>query len=156
MIHMASWNINNSQLTIFIFFVNLIISKFEIFIIHLFEKMQNFSRALMGHKFFMIIFNNCNTFFIDRQWKTQAWTLPWMITCYKTFSVIFFIQIVWPVLLAQVLPHPQLVFPSKIWFLGIYLNFQRQKSVENQYLPHSDSKSYQINSIKFCSSRSLQ
>jgi hypothetical protein len=40
--------------------------------------------------------------------------------------------------------------------LGIYLNFQRQKSVENQYLPHSDSKSYQINSIKFCSSRSLQ
>jgi hypothetical protein len=27
-------------------------------------------------------------------------------------------------ILAQVLPHPQLIFPSKPWFLGIYLNFQ--------------------------------
>jgi hypothetical protein len=40
--------------------------------------------------------------------------------------------------------------------LGIYLNFQQQKSLENQYLPHSESKSYQINSIKSCSSRSFQ
>jgi hypothetical protein len=53
---------------------------------------------------------------------------------------------VWPVPLAQVLPHPQLIFPSKTWFFGIYLNFQRQK--KNQYLSHSESKSYQINSIK--------
>jgi len=30
---------------------------------------------------------------------------------------------------------------------GIYLNFQWQKSLKNQYLPHSESKSYQINSI---------
>jgi hypothetical protein len=36
------------------------------------------------------------------------------------------------------------------------LNFQQQKSLQNQYLPHSESKSYQINSIKFCSSRSFQ
>jgi hypothetical protein len=36
------------------------------------------------------------------------------------------------------------------------LGFQRQKSVQNQYLPHSQSKSYQINSIKSCSSRSFQ
>ncbi len=57
--------------------------------------------------------------------------------------------------LAQVLPHPQLIFPSKTWFFGIYLNFQQQKSLKNQYLPHSESKSYQINSIKSCSSRSL-
>jgi hypothetical protein len=28
------------------------------------------------------------------------------------------------------------------------LNFHRQKSLLNQYLPHSESKSYQINSIK--------
>jgi len=28
---------------------------------------------------------------------------------------------VWPVLLAQVLPHPQLIFPSKTWFFGILL-----------------------------------
>ncbi len=37
----------------------------------------------------------------------------------------------WSVLLAQVLPHPQLIFPSKTWFFGIYLNFQRQKSLQN-------------------------
>jgi len=39
---------------------------------------------------------------------------------------------------------------------GIYLNFQWQKSFKNQYLPHSESKSYQINSIKLCSSRYFQ
>jgi hypothetical protein len=55
-----------------------------------------------------------------------------------------------------VLPCPQLIFPSKTWFFGIYLNFQQQKSLKNQYLPHSESKSYQINSIKSCSSRSFQ
>ncbi len=64
--------------------------------------------------------------------------------------------LVWPVLLAQVLPHPQLIFPSKTWFLKIYLNFQRQKSLKNKYLPHSESKSYQIIPIKSCSSRSFQ
>jgi hypothetical protein len=48
-----------------------------------------------------------------------------------------------------VLPRPQLIFPSKTWFWGIHLNFQRQKSLQNQYLPHSESKSfYQINSTK--------
>jgi hypothetical protein len=54
-----------------------------------------------------------------------------------------------------VLPRPQLIFPSKTWFLEIYLNFQQQKSLKNQYLPHSESKSCQINSIKSCSSRSF-
>ncbi len=60
--------------------------------------------------------------------------------------------------LAQVLPCPQLIFPSKTWFFGIYLNFQWQKiHFKNQFLPHSKSKSYQINSIKSCcSSRSFQ
>jgi hypothetical protein len=43
----------------------------------------------------------------------------------------------------------------KTWFFGIYLNFQRQKSLKNQYLPHSESKSYQINSIKSCPSSSF-
>jgi hypothetical protein len=50
----------------------------------------------------------------------------------------------------------QLSFPSKTWFWGIYLNFQWQKSLKNQYLPHSESKSYQTNSIKSCSLRSFQ
>jgi hypothetical protein len=36
------------------------------------------------------------------------------------------------------------------------LNFQWQKLLQNQYLPHSEFKSYQINSIKSCSSRSFQ
>jgi hypothetical protein len=36
------------------------------------------------------------------------------------------------------------------------LNFQGQKSLKNQYLPQSESNSYQINSIKSCSSRSFQ
>ncbi len=62
----------------------------------------------------------------------------------------------WPVLLAQVLPRPQLIFASKTWFFGIYLNFQWQESLKNQDLPHSQSKSYQINSLKSCSSRSFQ
>jgi hypothetical protein len=56
----------------------------------------------------------------------------------------------------QVLPGPQLIFPFKAWVFGIYLNFQWQKSLQNQYIPHSESKSYQINSIKSCSSRSFQ
>jgi len=60
------------------------------------------------------------------------------------------------VLLVQVLPRPQLIFPSKTWFSGFCLNFQWQKSLKNQYLPHSESKSYQINSIKSCSSRCFQ
>ncbi len=33
-------------------------------------------------------------------------------------------KLVWPVLLALVLPRFQLIFPSKTWFFGIYLNFQ--------------------------------
>jgi hypothetical protein len=47
-----------------------------------------------------------------------------------------------------VLPCPQLIFPSKTWFFGIYLNFQQQKSLKNQYLPQFQSKSYWINPIK--------
>ncbi len=66
------------------------------------------------------------------------------------------VTLVWPVPLAQVWTLPQLILPSKTWFFGIYLNFQRQKSLKSQYLPHSECKSYQINSIKSCSSRSFQ
>jgi hypothetical protein len=36
------------------------------------------------------------------------------------------------------------------------LNFQQQKSLLNQYLPHSEAKTYQINFINSCSSRSFQ
>jgi hypothetical protein len=60
--------------------------------------------------------------------------LNWMVKCYHIL---------------------QLIFPFKTWFVGIYFNFQGQKSLWNQYLPHSKSKSYQINSIESCSSRSI-
>jgi hypothetical protein len=36
------------------------------------------------------------------------------------------------------------------------LNFQWQKSLLNQYLPHSESKCCQVNFIKSCSLRSFQ
>jgi hypothetical protein len=49
--------------------------------------------------------------------------------------------------MAQVLPHPQQIFPSKTWFCEIYLKFQWQKSVKNQYLSHSESKTDQINVV---------
>jgi hypothetical protein len=46
-------------------------------------------------------------------------------------------------------PFQNLVF----WNL---FNFQWQKPFKNQYLPHSESKSYQINFIKSCLSRSFK
>ncbi len=43
---------------------------------------------------------------------------------------------VWPVLLAHVLPRPQLIFPSKKHgFLEFYLNFQQQKSLKKSISP---------------------
>jgi len=65
--------------------------------------------------------------------------------------------LVWPVPLAQVFPLPQLIFPFKTWFFKNLLEFSAAEIIKkNQYLPHSESKSYQINSIKSCSSRSFQ
>ncbi len=51
------------------------------------------------------------------------------------------LQLVWHVPLAQVLPCPQLIFPSKAWYFGIYLNFQQQKkstfpTIQIQMLPN--------------------
>ncbi len=60
--------------------------------------------------------------------------------------------LVWPVPLAQVLPRPQLIFPSKTWFSEIYLNFQQAEITFKSISP----KSYQINSIKSYSSKSFQ
>jgi hypothetical protein len=54
---------------------------------------------------------------------------------FKPFARPFKGRLVWPVPVAQVLPCSQLIFPSKTWFFGIYLNFQQQKSLKNQYLP---------------------
>ncbi len=62
------------------------------------------------------------------------------IELYKSWQTLYQQLLVWHVPLAQVLPRPQLIFPSKTWFSGIYLNFQQQKSLENHYLPHSKSK----------------
>jgi hypothetical protein len=44
---------------------------------------------------------------------------------------------VWPVPLAQVVPRPQLIFPSKTWFYGIYLKFSAAETTsKNQYISH--------------------
>jgi hypothetical protein len=39
---------------------------------------------------------------------------------------------------------------------GIYLNFSSRNQLKNQYLALWESRSYQINSIKSCSSRAFQ
>jgi hypothetical protein len=53
-----------------------------------------------------------------------------------------------------------LLNPSKFGFrriFGIYFEFSvAENSLKNQYLPPSKSKSYEINSIKSCSSGSFQ
>jgi hypothetical protein len=56
----------------------------------------------------------------------------------------------------QMWPRSQLISPSKTWSFMINLNFQRQKSLKNQYLHHPKSKSYETYSIKSSSTRSLQ
>ncbi len=45
--------------------------------------------------------------------------------CHLRAPIPMFISLllVWPVPLAQVLPHPQLIFPSKTWFFGNLLEF---------------------------------
>ncbi len=50
----------------------------------------------------------------------------------------------------------QLIFPSKPNFFTIYLNFQQQKSLQNQYLLHLSSQDCEINSIKSDPSRAFQ
>jgi hypothetical protein len=63
---------------------------------------------------------------------------------------------VWHVLLAQVLSRPQLIFPFKTWFFGIYFEFSEAEITFKSISPTYESKSYQMNSIKSCSSRSFQ
>ncbi len=68
----------------------------------------------------------------------------------------------WPVPLAQVLPHPQLHFPSKTWIFWNLFEFSvaeitsKSISFKIKINPHFESKSYQINSIKSCTSRFFQ
>jgi hypothetical protein len=57
-----------------------------------------------------------------------AW-VSWVIDWWLLVSL----QLVWPVLLAEVLLRPQLIFPSKTWFFEIYLYFQQQKKF---YISH--------------------
>jgi hypothetical protein len=54
----------------------------------------------------------------------------------------------------QVLPCSQLIFPSG--FLEFIWIFSGRNHFKIQYLPHSESKSYQISSIKSSWSRSFQ
>ncbi len=57
----------------------------------------------------------------------------------------------------KVLPRSQLIFPFKTWFFWEFIwTFSSRNHLKNQYLPHFESKSYQINSIKSGSSSSFQ
>ncbi len=57
----------------------------------------------------------------------------------------------------SVLPCPQVIFPSKtLVFWNLFEFSVAEITKKNQYLPHSESKSYQIKSIKSCPSRSFQ
>jgi hypothetical protein len=75
-----------------------------------------------------ILFCNVCIDFLDSQiWKEIMLELNCKSSSVTTFSTDFSFQ--------------SLVF-------GIYLNFQRHKWFLSQYCPHSESKSYQINSVK--------
>ncbi len=78
---------------------------------------------------------------------TSSW--HWMPS-HVSISILIYFILVWPV------PLSSTDFSFQTWVLEIYLNFQQEKWVETQSLPHSESKSYKINSIKSCSSRSFQ
>jgi hypothetical protein len=64
--------------------------------------------------------------------------------------------LVWPLLLAQVLPHPQLIFPFQNLVFWNLFEFAVADITLKSISPHSESKSYPKNSIKSCSSRSFQ
>jgi hypothetical protein len=50
----------------------------------------------------------------------------------------------------------QLLFPFKPIFLQIFLNFQQQNPLKNQYLPHLNSENCEINSAKSDLPRAFQ
>ncbi len=71
-------------------------------------------------------------------------------------SLVHSIRLVWPMQLARVLLCPQLIFPFKTSFFGIYLEFSAPEITLKINISHVfESKSYQINSIKSYSSRSF-
>jgi hypothetical protein len=82
------------------------------------------------------------------------------------FFNLFWCTLVWLVPLAQVwtnyknreTQHVNIVLQCMYRFFELpnMKGNHAWKSLETQYLPHSESKSYQINSIKSCSSRSFQ
>jgi hypothetical protein len=49
--------------------------------------------------------------------------VPWKQILQKSTQFKYQIQLVWPVPLAQVLPRPQLIFPSKTWFFWNLFEF---------------------------------
>jgi hypothetical protein len=55
------------------------------------------------------LFSNVSINFLNSQYERKS-CLNWMVSL-------------------QVLPRPKLIFPSKTWFFGIYLDFQWQKSL---------------------------
>jgi hypothetical protein len=81
-----------------------------------------------------MFYNVCVNFLNNQIWKEIMFQLNGKLSSVTTFSTNFSFQ--------------DLVFSNSF--------IQEQKSLQNQYLPHFESKSYQINSIKSYSSRSSQ
>jgi hypothetical protein len=77
----------------------------------------------------------------------QALPIP-----YRIGSLSIKLLIVWPVPLAEVWTLNNFSFD----FVGFLLNFQWQRLLKNQLLPHLRSKSYKTTSIKSSSSRAFQ
>jgi hypothetical protein len=80
--------------------------------------------------------------------KLNMWTL------FCNLCIGFLNSQIWKEVMLELNGKPSSVTTSstdfsfqKTRFFGIYLNFQQQKSLKNQYLQNSESKSYQINSI---------
>ncbi len=77
-----------------------------------------------------------------------------MWTLFCNVCINFLNSQIWKEIILQLNVNPTNVtlFPTDFSFqnlvFGKILNFQWQKSFKNQYLPHSESKSYQINFIK--------
>jgi hypothetical protein len=85
--------------------------------------------------------------------------LNWKKRVYKSFILIpwscsegaFTSKLVWPVPLAQVLPRPQLIFPSQnLVFWSLFEFFSGGKHFKINISHILKSKYYQINSIKSC------
>jgi len=109
----------------------------------------------------------CLKIFFNVNGKAIVWRIPcltcgfiWVILNSRLTKVsLIFLSfiLVWLVPLAQVLPHPQLIFPSKTWFFwNLFKIFSCRNHLKINISHILNPNLYQINSIKSRSSRYFQ